>query len=132
SGGGTVPGPFSWAGVVDQYFAAVFLPEDPQKAALVTLRNQIEIPKDPSRPADMIHIDVLGTAVGNLTGRTNERMYVGPKSLQILESVAVPTIANAPGDLRGLVNFGFFGIIARPLFLWLKWTHDFVHNWGWA
>ena len=33
SGGGTLPGPFHWAGVSDQYFAAVFLPQDPQNAA---------------------------------------------------------------------------------------------------
>ncbi len=50
----------------------------------------------------------------------------------ILESVAVPTLAGAPQDLRGLINFGFFGVIARPLFLWLKWTYGWVHNWGWA
>jgi YidC/Oxa1 family membrane protein insertase len=45
----------------------------------------------------------------------------------------VPTIVGAPQDLRSLVNFGFFGVIARPLFLWLKWTFEkVVHNWGWA
>ena len=55
-----------------------------------------------------------------------------PKSLEVLESVPVPTITGAPQDLRGLVNFGFFGVIARPLFLWLKWTYKYVHNWGWA
>ena len=33
SGSATVRGPFEWAGIVDQYFTAVFLPEDPQNAA---------------------------------------------------------------------------------------------------
>jgi YidC/Oxa1 family membrane protein insertase len=75
----------------------------------------------------------LGAAVGNLKGPTVERLYVGPKSLQVLESVPVPTVAGAPQDLRSLVNFGFFSVIARPLFLWLKWTHEhIIHNWGWA
>ena len=50
SGGATVQGPFQWAGVSDQYFAAVFLPEDQANAALVTLRNAIDIPKDPKNP----------------------------------------------------------------------------------
>ena len=27
-------------------------------------------------------------------------------------------------DLRDVVDFGFFSLIARPLFLWLKWTHE--------
>jgi YidC/Oxa1 family membrane protein insertase len=135
SGGGTVPGPFNWAGVVDQYFAAVFLPDDPQGAAAVTLRNPVDVPKDPRNPnsQETIKADVLGVAVGNLRGPTLARLYVGPKSLGVLESVSVPTVIGAPQDLRALVNFGFFGVIARPLFLWLKWTYEkVVHNWGWA
>jgi YidC/Oxa1 family membrane protein insertase len=135
SGGATVPGPFNWAGVVDQYFAAVFLPDDPQSAAAVTLRNPVDVPKDLRNPnsQETIKADVLGVAVGDLKGPTLERLYVGPKSLGVLESVSVPTVIGAPQDLRALVNFGFFGVIARPLFLWLKWTYEkVVHNWGWA
>ena len=75
----------------------------------------------------------MGAAVGNLKGPTIERLYVGPKSLQVLESVPVPTVTGAAQDLRSLVNFGFFSVIARPLFLWLKWTHEhIIRNWGWA
>jgi len=134
SGGATLPGPFSWAGVVDQYFAAVFLPDDIQNAALVTLRHQVDVPKDPRnpKPGETVKADVLGMAVGNLRGPSVQRMYVGPKSLGVLESVPVPTLAGSPQDLRALINFGFFGVIARPLFLWLKWTYGWVHNWGWA
>ncbi len=135
SGGATVPGPFNWAGVVDQYFAAVFLPDDPQTAAAVTLRNPVDVPKDwrNPKPQETIKADVLGVGVGNLRGPAAERLYVGPKSLGVLESVSVPTVVGAPQDLRALVNFGFFGVIARPLFLWLKWTYEkVIHNWGWA
>jgi YidC/Oxa1 family membrane protein insertase len=134
SGGNTIHGPFNWAGVVDQYFAAVFLPDDPQNAALVALHNSIDVPKDWEKPnpQDTTKVDVLGAGVGNLKGTTIERMYVGPKALEVLESVPVPAITGAAQDLRALVNFGFFGVIARPLFLWLKWTYGFLHNWGWA
>jgi len=134
SGGATLPGPFNWAGVVDQYFAAVFLPDDIQNAALVTLRHQVDVPRDARnpKPGETIKADVLGVGVGNLRGASVERLYVGPKSLGVLESVPVPTLAGAPADLRGLINFGFFGVIARPLFLWLKWTYGWIHNWGWA
>ncbi len=134
SGGNTVRGPFDWSGVADQYFAAVFIPEDTQDSALITLRNSLEIPKDHKKPnsTETTKVEVLGAGVGNLKGATTERMYVGPKSLQVLEAVSVPAISDAPKDLRGLVNFGFFGVIARPLFLWLKWTHKYVPNWGWA
>jgi YidC/Oxa1 family membrane protein insertase len=134
SGNGTLQGPFHWAGVSDQYFAAVFLPQDPKSAAMVTLRNAIEIPHNPSDASNkqMDKVDVLGAAVGSLKGATDARLYVGPKALADLESVPVPGITGAEADLRGIVDFGWLGIIARPLFLWLKWMHGFIRNWGWA
>ena len=133
SGGGTLPGPFHWAGVSDQYFAAVFLPQDPQNATMVTLRNALEIPHGGSDTKQMDKVDVLGAAVGSLKGSTDVRLYVGPKALSDLESVAVPGITGAEPDLRAIIDFGWLGIIARPLFLWLKWMYShIVANWGWA
>ena len=133
-GGETIPGPFQWAGVSEQYFAVVFLPKDPQNAALVTLRNPLEVPHAPGDPNNKQQdkVDVYGTAVGSLKGPTEARLYVGPKALPDLESVAVPGIVDAQPDLRAVVDFGWLGIIARPLFLWLKWTVKYVHNWGWG
>jgi YidC/Oxa1 family membrane protein insertase len=134
SGGNTLRIPFNYAGVTDQYFAAVFLPDDSQNSALVTLRSSLNVPKNAKNPnpQDTAPAEVLGAAVGNPAGSTNARIYVGPKALKTLESVPVPTMVGADPDLRSLINFGFFGVIARPLFLWLRWTYDFIHNWGWA
>jgi len=137
SGGNTLAVPFDWMATTDQYFAATFIPDDIQSAVAVTLRNSIDIPKDPGKPnQEITRVDFLGVAVGNPKGTTTERIYVGPKELSTLESVSVPTIADKEPDLRGLVNFGFFGVIARPLFIWLRWTYSApligVHNWGWA
>jgi YidC/Oxa1 family membrane protein insertase len=139
SGGKTIQGPFEWAGPGDQYFAAVFIPDDSNSATMVTLRSPIEIPQKPglnplgAGSKDTATVDIVGTAVGNLHGPTVERMYVGPKELAVLDAVHVPTIKNDNPDLRGLVNFGWWGILARPLFLWLKWTYNhIVPNWGWA
>jgi YidC/Oxa1 family membrane protein insertase len=133
SGGRTVRGPFDWAGVSDPYFAAVFLPDDVQNSNLVMLRNPLDIPKDPQKPSETTQVDLLGAASGSMSGVTSERLYVGPKSLQVLESIPVPGIQGAAADLRSLVNFGFFGIIARPLFIWLRWTYQYwIPNWGWA
>ena len=135
SGGGTVQGPFSWAGVSDQYFAAVFLPQTPQSAAMVTLHNSIEIPHNSSdaNNKQLDKVDVLGAAVGDVKGPTDERIYVGPKALGDLEAVSVPGMTGAEPDLRAIIDFGWLGIIARPLFLWLKWMYThIVGNWGWA
>jgi YidC/Oxa1 family membrane protein insertase len=135
SGGKTILGPFHWAGPTDQYFAAVFIPDDPNAAAMVTLRNAMSIARDAQKAdsKEMVNVDVLGAAVGNLHGATAERIFVGPKELEVLQKIAVPGVAGADSDLNGLVDFGFFGIIAKPLFLWLKWTYyHVVPNWGWA
>jgi YidC/Oxa1 family membrane protein insertase len=135
SGGNTIHGPFEWAGPGDQYFTAIFIPDDANTAAMVTLRNALQVPRDPTKPQDKetVTVDPIGTAVGDLRGPTTERAYVGPKELSSLEAVHVPTIHNGDADLRGTVDFGWWGLIARPLFLWLRWTYKHVDpNWGWA
>jgi YidC/Oxa1 family membrane protein insertase len=134
NGGNTLHMPFNWAGVTDQYFAAVFLPDDSQNSALVTLRNPLNVPKNTKNPnpQDTAVAEVLGAAVGNPRGPTVARLYVGPKALATLESVPVPSIVGADQDLRGLINFGFWTVIARPLFLWLRWIEGILGNWGWA
>ncbi len=137
SGGNTLRGPFNWAGPQDQFFAAIFLPENPDTAAMVTLHDSVTLPKDPKKPNpnETVKYDVLGAAVGDNSGTTRERLFVGPKALDILESIhsnTAPGQMNGP-DLRDVVDFGFFHLIARPLFLWLKWTHEHVTtNWGLA
>jgi YidC/Oxa1 family membrane protein insertase len=139
SSGNTLKGPFEWAANGDQYFTAIFIPDDPVDSAMVTLRNSLEIAQKPglnpigAGSKDTANVDVLGAAVGNLRGPTTERMYVGPKELAVLDAVHVPTIKNGDPDLRSIVDFGKLEILARPLFLWLKWTYNhIVANWGWA
>jgi YidC/Oxa1 family membrane protein insertase len=146
-GGATLPGPYYWAGTVDQYFAAVFMPESPERAALVTLHHSVKVPKNRNKPDpnDTVDVPVLGAAVGDSGGHTRQRLFVGPKEVDLLRSIhtslspqeqaSLGAEARGP-DLEGLVDFGFFGIIARPLFAWLKWTHNHwaptYGGWGWS
>ena len=137
SGGGTLRGPFNWAGTADQYFAAVFLPDAPDATSVITLHNQIEIPKDLNKPEakEMIKVPVLGTAVGKAGDVTSGRWFVGPKTVDVIDAIhSTPAKGQAVGpNLGGLVDFGFFGVIGKPLFLWLKWTQEhLLSNWGWA
>ncbi len=149
SGGATLSGPLHWAGASDQYFAAVFLPDEPEAADLVTLHDTIKIPKNPDKPDpnQLVDVPILGAAVGNTRGDTRQRIFVGPKAIDVLDSVhasLTKTERASMGksgeggfhgpDLTGLVDFGrFFGFIAKPLFLWLKWTYShWIRNWGWA
>jgi YidC/Oxa1 family membrane protein insertase len=146
SGGGTSLGPFRWAAVLDQYFAAVFLPDQPDQAVMVTLHNAAKIPKNPiePNPNELVEAPVLGVAVGNAAGPTSERIFVGPKSLDVLKTIhARPTKQEAAAglttgpNLEDVVDFGFFSFFGKPLFLWLKWTHDhwvksWPGAWGWS
>ena len=131
AGGDTITGPFDWAGTADQYFAAVFMPESPKDTTLVTLNSPLDVPRDPSKPDDAKDkVSVVGVAVGNPAGVTRARVFAGPKTVDVIESTQV-----RPGgpDLRRLTDWGFFGFIARPLFLWLRWTYQhWIPNWGWA
>ena len=135
SGGNTLRGPLQWAGPQDQYFAAIFLPDNPSQAAMITFRNAIEVPKDPAKPDpnNMNKVELLGAAVGGVDGVTRERLFVGPKALNILDQIHSNLLTGQPGgpDLGHVVDFGFFGLIAKPLFLWLLWTHEHMaSNWG--
>jgi YidC/Oxa1 family membrane protein insertase len=132
--GATVSGPLHWAGPTDQYFAAVFIPDDPASASMVTFNRPMQVTNEPQKPdAKAVNVDVLGAAVGNLHGPTSERIFAGPKELEVLQKIPVPGMSGADNDLNGLVDFGFWGAIAKPLFLWLRWTyHHVVGNWGWA
>ena len=131
SGGNTLHGSYNWIGVGSQYFAAVFIPDVPENVMAVTLSNPMELTPDPQKPNETRPAAVVGVAVGR-PGTSSQRLFVGPKALPVLESVSIPTISGAAKDLRTMVNFGWFTVIARPLFIWLRWTNQYVHNWGWS
>ena len=50
---------------------------------------------------------------------------MGPKDTDLLRKINP--------KLEKLIDWGFFGIIAKPLFLWLNWVNDhWTFNYGWA
>jgi YidC/Oxa1 family membrane protein insertase len=132
SGGATLPGPFEWAGVSDLYFAAIFLPDVPSQTLLVGLHDAIDLPRHGSTQTDSASL--LGAAMGATSGHTSMRLFAGPKVLDVLASVRATANGGQSGpNLEPVVNFGFMGILAKPLFLALRWVHEHVvSNWGWA
>ncbi|ACO32496.1 MULTISPECIES: membrane protein insertase YidC [Acidobacterium] len=131
SGGDTVQGPLDYAGVSDLYFASIFLPPNPDNALMVTLHHALELPRDPAHPktSKMDQVPVLGAAVGSTTGEVHDRLFVGPKALDVLKSIHTAYHFN----LEGIVHYGFWGWIAKPMFLVLQFFHNHgIPNWGWA
>ncbi|MHB1023382.1 MAG: membrane protein insertase YidC [Acidobacteriaceae bacterium] len=136
-GGKTLDGPFDWAGVSDLYFAAIFLPDTPQTSSLVSFHNTLQIPKDLEKPdpKQTEPVPVLGAAIGDASGHTLTRIYAGPKAIDILKSVHATAADGKPTGptLEPLVDFGFWGPIAKVLFLGLHFIYEhLVANWGWA
>jgi YidC/Oxa1 family membrane protein insertase len=138
SGGATVNGPFDWVAVSDPFFAAAFLPDSPATATAATLHNELDVAKtirrtgigsgSPSKGA--INVPILGTAVGDTTGNTSTRIYVGPKAISVLKAIRA---ANPNVTLEPLLEFGFWGAIGKYLFLSLQFIHSHIaSNWGWA
>jgi len=136
SGDATFDQPYQYAAVTDLYFASAFLPDAPDSATLVTLHNTIEIPSDLSNPNSQKRpARVLGLAMGDTSGQTRLRLYAGPKSMDILASIhAIGADGKPTGQsLEPLIQFGWLTIIAKPLYLGLRFLVEHgVDNWGWA
>jgi YidC/Oxa1 family membrane protein insertase len=141
SSGNTLNGPFDWAGTSDNYFAAIFLPDSLDTATIATLNNQLDVAKTIHRTgfgsgdtAKPIEVPILGAALGDTRGRTQTRIYAGPKAVNVLR--AIHATGNAI-SLEPLLDFGFFGPIGKYLFLTLQFIQAHVvsswpGSWGWA
>jgi YidC/Oxa1 family membrane protein insertase len=118
-----VSGPLVLAGLEDRFFAGIFLPDSPDAQARIT--REVWTPpdfhgedKDKPRP--------LAVRLGGPSAKPLDfGLFVGPKDLDVLKSMNPP--------LDSLVDFGWFSIIAKPLFMGLRYINDhWVHNYGWA
>ncbi len=113
-----IRGDFSFAGLNDQYFAGVFLATNARsQVELTTFSDTVpdEDGKDEQR---------VGAAVGG-EGTNNFEFFAGPKDMDLLRTVNP--------KLEQLIDWGWFEILAKPLFLVLNYTADkLTHNWGWA
>jgi YidC/Oxa1 family membrane protein insertase len=118
----TIPGPLQLGGLEDKFFAAVFLPEAPDQVSLRLARQDWA-------PADWTEKDKPDPLAATLTGALPRplefRLFVGPKALDVLKLVNPP--------LDSLANFGWFSLVAKPLFIAMRYIYDhWVHNYGWA
>ena len=136
SGNNTLDAPYQYAAGMDLYFASVFLPDAPDRATVVTLHNAIEIPSDATDPnSKKVSIDVLGLAVGDTSGDTHLRLFAGPKATDVLKSIhATGADGKADGpSLEPLIQYGWMTIVAKPLYLLLRFMVEHgIGNWGWA
>ena len=130
-GGDTLRGSYDYVGVSDLYFAAIFMPTSPADTSVVTLHESLGVPKNPAHPDPnaVEQVPLLGAAVGGTGGVISTRLFVGPKLLDLLDSVHTTTGEN----LEHVVSFGWWGWIAKPMLLVLRFfVNHGIPNWGWA
>jgi YidC/Oxa1 family membrane protein insertase len=114
----TDTGNYTFGGLEDSFFAAVAMPQDTSQLEIRTYSDEVK-PAGEEKATAYI-------GVGLSTGAQDDfSLYVGPKDIDILRKVNP--------KLTQLVDWGFFGILAKPLFLSLNWVHDhWTNNYGWA
>ncbi len=139
SGGATLTAPYSYAAVTDLYFAAAFLPTNPDDTTVVTLHHAVALPTGPGQSSSKAkEADVLGMAMGSTTGITKLRLFAGPKATEVLNSIHAmgPDGKENGPSLEPLIQFGWFSFIAKPLYLAVRWLRNTlgpgINNWGWA
>lgn len=114
------PGAMQFAGVEDQFFAAAFIPDGTD--LYLSHWTQWHHYTANNQPA---FDPVAEVAVGSAApGPVKVRAYIGPKDLALLSKVQP--------SLEALVQFGWTGVIAKPMLFILQWIHRYIFNWGWA
>jgi len=123
-----VLGTFDFAGIEDLYFAAAFLPPFDARGDLAQVPFTVmgwtyshETTVDGKTETEIVPQVAVGLAA---PGPLDARVYAGPKSIDGLKAVRPP--------LNSLVQFGWWGFIAEPLYYSLMWLHKYVSNYGWA
>ena len=104
--------PRSFAGVEDNYFLTALVPKAASTARVLTFA----LPRPEGKP--VLEIATAVSAPGVFEGS----VYAGPKDIPILESYNL--------GLERTVDFGWYGVLARPLLWLMRRTHAFVGNWG--
>jgi YidC/Oxa1 family membrane protein insertase len=117
----TATGSVTFAGLEDHYFVGVFVPRSPDSVFRISRRswspaNWTE--KEPPSP--------LQAELSNPSGQPLQfSVVVAPKDLDLLHAMTPP--------LDRLVDFGLFSVLAKPLFLAMRYIYDhWIHNYGWA
>lgn len=119
----THSGSFLFAGLEDNYFTAVVLPEPGTTFDFQVWQDSFK--PTPEATEETPHV---GNAVGGQPSM-KMRVFVGPKDLNILRAT--------DQKLDQIIDWGWFWFIAKPLFLGLHWVNDNLtansrDSWGWA
>jgi len=117
----TKSGPLQFAGLEDRYFTGIFFPESKDQNFYAGQETWTPANAKGKEPPKAVYAGLGST----LAQPVSFRLFVAPKALDVLKTTHPA--------LTDLVDFGWFTIIAKPLFFALRYIYDnWVHNYGWA
>lgn len=114
-------GQVRWAGVESHYFLAAFLLDSP---AEILLTRAAVVPELDEEGEEVGPSELVSVAVRVPDGGLDAPVYFGPKKYDYLQQQGY--------GLHRVVNFGWLGLIARPLLFLLNGIEGFVGNYGLA
>jgi len=106
-----------WAGIIQHYFVAAWIPQSNTKRELFTRKVDGGL-------YSVGAIQPLPSLVAGAQAKLDANLYIGPENQRVLEAIA-------PG-LDLVVDYGVLAMIAKPLYWLLETLHSLVNNWGWA
>lgn len=127
----TVPGLVDWGGVGDTYFAMVAIPSKPAEGLeFRTVQYDHQTTGKPEKRY------LVSAWVPIPTDGARTVLYVGPKDHFILTKVnsAVQASLGRSVDLDGLIDYGWFSWLSRPISVpilkAIKWLHHLTNSYG--
>ncbi len=117
----TISGSVPWAAVDSKYFAFIVVaPEEMEELELEAKTWELP-PVENEQSGETLNF-VQGRALLDMPSSFG--FFVGPKDHKILSAIE-PTLPN-------LIDYGWFGVLVKPLLAALNWVHSYVNNYGWA
>ena len=109
-----------WAAMIQHYFMTALVPQANEVNKYYT-----KVVSTDYGPRYILGLtSPAKTVQPGSTDRFSTQVYIGPKILERLETIA-------PG-LELAIDFGLLTIISKPMFIALNWIDSKVGNWGWA
>ena len=121
-----ISGPIDWAAIGDTYFAMAAVPPRPADSLEIRTVKYEHDANGSKEERFLITAYVSIPADGSTT-----RIYAGPKDHKVLTDASTEISGVMPGrtvDLDGLINFGWFGFVARPLAAPILWSFEQLHK----
>jgi len=106
-----------WIGMVQHYFATAWLLDGNQEREFRTM-------KEGNNLYSISMVVPLGTIEAGKSKDVGARLFVGPQEENKLSALV-------PG-LELVKDYGYFKVLAEPLFWLLTQLHKLIGNWGWS